>query len=167
VEALKPKLSLVLLDTGYDSYEAHAHLWYHLNARPCIDTRDGAVIQEEGTEPRIRHWVNKLWRAGGDIHAPLTQQLRFLYQHGRVEQVGMHLRNKNLLDPEFPTLIQSRGECERIHGRIKASVTFHLKGIRHESRKLYMTLNFVAYQILLLFGLRAGLKNPTHLSALV
>ena len=34
VEALKPKLSLVL----------------HLNARPCIDTRDGAVIQEEGTE---------------------------------------------------------------------------------------------------------------------
>jgi len=74
VEALKPKLSLVLLDTGYDSYEAHAHLWYHLNARPCIDTRDGAVIQEEGTEPRIRHWVNKLWRAGGDINAPLTQQ---------------------------------------------------------------------------------------------
>ncbi len=79
----------------------------------------------------------------------------------------MHLRNKNLLDPEFPTLMQSRGECKRIHGRIKASVTFHLKGIRDESRKLYMTLNFVAYQILLLFGLRAGLKNPTHLSALV
>jgi hypothetical protein len=48
----------------------------------------------------------------------------------------MHLRNKNLLDPEFPTLIQSRGECERIHGRIKASVTFHLKGIRHESKIL-------------------------------
>ena len=40
------------------------------------------------------------------------------------------------------------------------------KGIRQECRKLYMTLNFFAYQILLLFGLCAGLKNPTHLSAL-
>jgi len=43
VEALKPKLSHVLLDTGYDSYEAHAHLWYHLNTRPCIDTREGSI----------------------------------------------------------------------------------------------------------------------------
>jgi len=117
----------VLLDTGYDSYAAHAHLWYHLNARPCIDTREGAVIPEEGTGPRIRHWVNKLWRAGGDIHAPLTQPLRFLYQQGRGEQVGMHLRNKNLLDPEFPTRIQSRGECERIHGRIIVSRSTSLK----------------------------------------
>ncbi len=32
----------------------------HLNARPCIDIRKGAVIQNEGNEERIRHWVNKL-----------------------------------------------------------------------------------------------------------
>jgi len=166
VGSLKPNLARVLLDAGYDSYEGHAQVWYHLNARPYIDIREGAVIQNEGSEERIRHWVNKLWRAGGDIHAPLTQKLQFLFRNGRVEQVGMHFRNRNLLDPELSTLMRNRGECERVHGRIKASVTFHLKGIRHESRELYMILNFVAYQLLLLTGLRARVENPTHLSAL-
>jgi hypothetical protein len=166
VKTLNPQLTNVLLDAGYDSFEAHAQVWYHLNARPCIDIREGAVLQNEGNVERIRHWVNKLWRAGGDIHAPLAQQLRFLFQNGRVEQVGMHFRNKNLLDPEFSALMRNRGECERVHGRIKASVTFHLRRIQHESRELYMILNFVAYQLLLLIGLRAGVKNPTHLSGL-
>ncbi|MCP1663324.1 hypothetical protein J2T61_002037 [Methanocalculus sp. AMF5] len=81
----------------------------------------------------------------------------------------MHFRNKNLLDPEFSTLMRNRGECERVHGRIKASVTFQLKGIRHKSRELYMILNFVSYQILLLTGMRGGVKNPAgraHQSAL-
>ncbi len=79
----------------------------------------------------------------------------------------MYFRNTNLLDFEFSTLMRNSGECERVHGRIKASVTFHLKGIRHESRELYMTLNFVAYHILLLTGFSAGVENPTHLGVLV
>jgi|BioPla2DNA2_1021312.scaffolds.fasta_scaffold17400_3 hypothetical protein len=46
----------------------------------------GAVIQKEGTEEWVRYWVNNLWKAGGDVHASLEEQLRFLFKQGRREQ---------------------------------------------------------------------------------
>lgn len=138
VAPMQPGLQAVLLDTGYDSFEAHAQIWYYLHAWPYIALRQGSVVQTEGTESRIRHWVNKLWKAGGDVHAPLDEQLRFLFTQGRTEQVGMFFRNKNLLDPEFTTVMRDRGECERVHSHIKATVTFHpQRNPTRESRTLH------------------------------
>ena len=167
VAPMCPNLYGVQLDSAYDSFEAHAQIWYHLQAWPCIALREGAVVQKDGMEDRIRHWVNKLWKAGGDVHASLEEQLRFLFNQGRAEQVGMFFRNKNILNPEFPTLMHGRGNCERVHNHIKTTVVFHLKGIRNESRELYMLLNFIVYQLLLLVGCEAGVKNPSVLSALI
>jgi hypothetical protein len=167
VAPMQPNVVGVQLDSAYDSYEAHAQIWYYLDAWPCIALREGAVIQEEGTEKRIHHWVNKLWKEGGDVHAPLEEQLRFLFEQGRGEQVGMFFRNKNTLNPEFSTLLHGRGDCERVHNHIKTTVGFRLKGIRHESRELYILLNFIVYQLLLLVGCTAEIENPSVLSALI
>ncbi len=83
--------------------------------------------------------------------------------------VGVILRpySTNILNPEFPTLMHGRNDCERVHNHIKTTVVFHLKGIRDESRELYMLLNFTIYQLLLLVGCEAGVENPSVLSALI
>jgi hypothetical protein len=167
VAPMCPSLYGVQLDAAYDAFEAHAQLWYHLNAWPCIAFREGAVVQEDGEENRIHHWVNKLWKAGGDVHASWEEQLRFLFQQGRVEQVGMFFRNENILNPEFSTLMHGRNDCERVRNHIKTTVVFHIKGIRDESRELYILLNFIVYQLLLLVGREAGVENPSVLSALI
>ena len=85
---------------GYDSFDAHADIWYHLNARPIISYASNAVINKEGEKERIDHWVNKNWKIGGDVHAPMEDKLKFLYEIGRREQVGMYLRNQNIVDKE-------------------------------------------------------------------
>ncbi len=93
VAPMCPNLYGVQLDAAYDSFEAHAQIWYHPDAWPCIAFREGAVVQKDGEENRICHWVNKLWKAGGDVHASLEEQLRFLFQQGRVEQVQSRIPN--------------------------------------------------------------------------
>jgi hypothetical protein len=166
VKPMNPHLDIVKLDGGYDTFQSLADIWYHLQCRPCATPREGAVYHEDGTVDRVRHWVNKLWKKGGDIHAPLGEQLRFLYEQGREEQVGMFFRNQNLKDPVFETLLKGRGDCERVHNSIKSTVTFQIKRIRQESKELYMILNFISYQMLLVTGLVAGLDNPSIMSNL-
>lgn len=56
------------------------------------------MINQEGEEKRINHWVNKKWKLGGDFHAPIENRLKFLYEIGRKEQVGMYLKNQNIRD---------------------------------------------------------------------
>jgi len=77
--------------------------------------------------------VNNLWKAGGDVHAPPEAQLRFLFEQGRGEQVGMFFWNTKILNPEFPTLLHGRGKCERVHSHIKTTAGFRLKGISTSS----------------------------------
>ena len=55
--------------------------------------------------------------------------LRFLYKNGRIEQVGMYLRNQNLTDKSFPDSYKLRKECERIHGHIKNTVKFDVRRV--------------------------------------
>ena len=76
-----------------------------MNAKPIISYASNAVINQEGEEERINHWVNKKWKIGGDVHAPMENKLKFLYEIGRKEheirrkeQVGMYLRNQNIRD---------------------------------------------------------------------
>ena len=91
----------------------------------------------------------------------IDNMLRFLYENGRVEQVGMYLRNQNLKDKSSPDSENLRAECERIHGHIKNTVKFNVRRIMEESKELYSKFSFVAYQLLLLANLQNGVRD-TH-----
>ncbi|MCZ7381413.1 MAG: ISNCY family transposase [Candidatus Methanoperedens sp.] len=155
---MNAKLEEYRLDGGYDSFENHADIWYKLKAKPLISLPIDAVINAEGELHRIDHWANKMWKLGGSRHMKIDDKLRFLYENGRQEQVGMYLRNQNLKDKTFPESCKLRQECERIHGHIKNTVKFDVRRIREESRELYTKFNFVAYQLLLLTNLQNSLK---------
>jgi len=157
-KTMNPHIDRVFADAGYDSFEIHADIWYQLDARPFIDYRETAVFHKEGTEKRIDHWVNKLWKLGGNIHAPLKEKLRFLYKHDRSEQVGMYWRNVNLRDTKFDEVYRKRTDCERTHSHLKALFKFDVRHVRDASKRLYVLLNFVAYQIVLL----GNLQNNVH-----
>ena len=101
------------MDGGYDSFDVHAYLWYKFKIIPLIAFRENAVLDLEGTEMRINHWVNKLWKEGGDVHASLEQKLEFLCEHGKEKQVGAYVRDQNLLNPKFEEESKVRGSCER------------------------------------------------------
>ena len=162
IEALKKmdaKIESYSADGGYDSFDVHADIWYHLNARPVISYASNAVINKEGEEERIDHWVNKNWKIGGDVHAPMEDKLKFLYEIGRIDQVGMYLRNQNILDKLFQALYKKRAECEKIHGHIKQVVKFDIRRTRDGSKKLYTLLNFIAYQLLVLTELQNKVEN--------
>lgn len=146
-------------DGGYDSFLNHADIWYHLNAKPIISHSSNAVINKEGEIDRIDHWVNKMWKMGGDVHAKIEDKLRFLYNNGRAEQVGMYYRNQNIRDNLFRIFYKKRGECEPTHGHIKEVVKFDVRRVRVESRELYSLLSFVSYQLLVLTELQNGFKN--------
>jgi len=100
LEKMNADLEFYSADGGYDSFLNHSDIWHHLNAKPIISYASNAVVNQEGEEERINHWVNKKWKLGGDIHAPMENKLNFLYEIGRKEQVGMYLRNQNIR-PEF------------------------------------------------------------------
>ena len=125
-----------------------------------ISYASNAVINEEGKRERIDHWVNKMWKKGGDLNAKTEEKLNFLYRNGRRVQVGMYLRNQNIKDETFKELYKKRAECEKIHGHIKDTVKFDVRRLRKESRKLYSLLNFIAYQILVLTELQNKVQNP-------
>lgn len=155
------KIDEYWLDGGYDSFENHADIWYKMQAKPLISLPVDAVINEEGESERLGHWANKMWKLGGSKHMKIDDMLRFLYENGRKEQVGMYLRNQNLKDKSSPDSRNLREECERIHGHIKNTVKFNVRRIMEESKELYAKFNFVAYQLLLLTNLQNKVKS-TH-----
>lgn len=158
---MNAKINEYCLDGGYDSFENHADIWYLLKAKPLISLPVDAVINKEGEVERLDHWANKKWKLGGSRQMNVDEKLRFLYENGRIEQVGMYLRNQNLKDKSFPDSYKLRKECERIHGHIKNTVKFDVRRVREESKELYSKFNFVAYQLLLLTNLQNGVKS-TH-----
>jgi len=129
-----------------------------LNANPLISLGVDAVINNEGKLERIDHWVNKMWKLGGSKHMMIDEKLKLLYENDRQEQVGMYIRNKNLEDKTFPESYNLRKECERIHGHIKKIVKFDVRRIIDESRELYVKLNFITYQLLILTNLVNGIE---------
>ncbi len=66
--------------------------------------------------------VNKKWKIGGDVHVPMENKLKFLYENGREEQVAMYLRNQNISDDSFDEQYKKRVECEMIHRHIKSTL---------------------------------------------
>ena len=116
-------------------------------------------MNQEGEEERINHWVNKKWKLGGDIHASMENKLKFLYDIGRKEQVGMYFRNKNIRDESFEEQYKKRNECEKTHGHMKGTVKFDIRKVRNVSRKLYSLLNFIAYQLLVLTELQNKIEE--------
>ncbi|GCC10297.1 hypothetical protein IPdc08_00320 [archaeon] len=85
-------------------------------------------------------------------------KLRFLYKHGKAEQVGAYFRNQNLLDDNFGESYKERSECERINDYIKDTVKFNVKGIPNDSKELYNKLSFVTYQIMILNNIQNGIE---------
>lgn len=155
---MEPKLREYCLDSGYDSFENHADIWYHLSVIPHIKVKDNAVVNKEGSLKRINHWVNKMWKKGGNIHASLDKKLRFLYKNNRAEQVGMYFRNLTINNPNFDEVYRKRSKCESIHAHIKDTVTFNVRGIRFRSKELYALVNFISYQLLLLTNIQNNVK---------
>jgi len=37
------------------------------------------MINPEGEEKRMNHWVNKKWKISGDVHASMENKIKFLY----------------------------------------------------------------------------------------
>jgi hypothetical protein len=105
--------------------------------------------------------VNKKWKLGGDIHSPMDNKLKFLYEIGRREQVGKYLRNQNIRDESLEEQYKKKAECEKTHGHIKGTVKFDIRRIRNVSKKLYSLLSFISYQFLVLTELQSkiGEKN--------
>jgi hypothetical protein len=156
---MDPILKKLLADGGYDSFDVHAYLWYKFKIIPLIAFREDAVINLEGTETRINHWVNKLWKKGGDVHASLLDKLKFLYEHERKEQVGAYIRNQNILNPKFEEECKGRGRCETTHAHMKATCRFDVHGIRNESKGLYMIKRFVSYQFILFTNIMRRMES--------
>jgi len=59
-----------------------------------------------------------MWKSRGSVHDPLPVKLKFLYEQERSEQVGMYLRNQNLVDLHSGTNMQS---VEIVNGLITIS----------------------------------------------
>ena len=76
------------------------HTWFHLGVKSVISYAKW-IINEEGETERIEHWVNKMWKEGGDINAKTEKKFSFLCQNGRRVQVGMYLRNQNIKNEAF------------------------------------------------------------------
>jgi hypothetical protein len=161
---MDPILKKLLADGGYDSFDVHAYLWYKFKIIPLIAFRENAVFNLEGTEMRINHHVNKKWKEGGDVHSPLEKKLEFLCEHGQEDPVGAYVRNQNLLNQKFEKECEERGDCERTHAHMKVTCDFSVKGIRNESKKLYMIKRFVSYQFILFTNIMRGMLN-IHQSA--
>jgi len=160
---MKPDFKDIKLDGGYDSFDIYADYWNLFRVKPLIDPCANAVINNEGTIERINHWVNKMWKKGGKITDTIENKLKFLYINGRKRQIGMYLRNQNLLNPNFKSEYKSRSDCERTHSHMKHTFNFRVKWIQNRSKELYMTLNFIAYQTLLLTRL---VNNETDIQDL-
>lgn len=156
---IKAEIDEFLLDGGYDSFLNHADIWYKLKAKPLICLAKDAVINKGGGPGRIDHRVNKMWKLGGSRHMKIDKKLKFLYENGRKEQVGMYLRNQNLKDISFPDSYKLRSECEMIHAHIKNTVKFDVRRVRKEGRELYSKINLVTYQLLLLTNLQNHNKS--------
>jgi len=150
IKGMKPKITAVFIDGGYDSFGIHADIHNIFHARPIIDYRENAVTHDDGKVDRIDHWINKLWKNGGSVHDTIEKKHEFIYKQGRYEQVGMYFRTLNLNDPTFDLLYSRRGDCERTHNNIKSIVKFEVRNVRTDSKKHYVLVNFVIYQILLL-----------------
>ena len=147
---MNPDLKSLQLDGGYDSYLIHAGLWKTFKINPLIDMGKNAVFHKEGTEFRIDHWVNKLWKKGGQIYNSIEKKLIFLYNNGREKQVGMYLRNQNLIKADFKAEYKSRSDCERTHSHMKRMFHFTVKWVQQRSKEFYMAFRFVSYQTILL-----------------
>ena len=51
------------------------------------------MINKEGEKERIDHRVNKNWKIGGDVHAPMEDKLKFLCNYSAYQ--------KQLIDIDF------------------------------------------------------------------
>lgn len=100
-----------------------------------------------------------MWKKGGDASDPIEKKLAFLYENGRQEQVGKYLRNLNIQDENFMDKTKIRSSCERKHSHIMRTIKFDIRGVRNGNQKLYTTVKFVCYQLLMLAHAQLHIKE--------
>ena len=149
------------LDGQYDSYENHALVRYVIGAYPYIHIRENAVEHEDGTIKKIDHWCNKLWKFGGNPNDTIANKLQFLFDQGRLKQVGAYYRNKNLKEGMPKDKTNLRKVQERIHSHIKQTVKFDIRYLHNSNKSLHIIASFVSYQLLVLAASQNGL-NPNE-----
>ena len=149
------------IDGQYDSYENHARVRYIIGAYPYIHIRENAVEYEDGSPERVDHWCNKLWKQGGNPNDTIDNKLRFLFEQGRLKQVGAYYRNKNLKEGMPKDKTDLRKEQERIHSHMKQTVKFDIRYLHNSNKSLHITASFVSYQLLVLTASQNGL-NPNE-----
>lgn len=154
------------MDGQYDSYENHAISVHVLGAHPYITLREDATVNDEGTVEQIDHWCNKLWKEGGSPKKPLEEKLKFLFEQGRIEQVGAYYRNKNLTEGMPKEKTDLRKEQERIHNHIKDTVKFDVRNRMNSKKSLHIIAAFVSYQLLVLTALQNDL-NPNEFGFII
>ena len=151
---------LMTLDAAYKSYENHALVKYVIGGTPYIALLSNAVLNKNGTLDEINYWCQKLWKQGGSKLKTIEEKLQFLYNQGRVSQVGAYFRNNNIHC--LPTeIMQLRSRQERIHAHIKNTVKFDVRGRNNSKKELHITTAFVSYQILCLCSLQNNI-NPNE-----
>ncbi|MBW6462359.1 MAG: hypothetical protein K0B07_04910 [DPANN group archaeon] len=151
---------LMNLDGGYDSFENHALVKHVIGADPYIGLPINAVQNEDGTVDRIKHFCNKLWKQGGSKYKTIEEQLQFLFENDRIEQVGAYYRNINHLNmPKEITALLSRQE--RIHAHMKITVKFDVRKRKNSKKGLHIKAAFVSYQLLCLCALQNDM-NPNQ-----
>ncbi len=149
------------IDGQYDSYENHARVRYVIGAYPYIHIRGNAVEHEDGTIKKIDHWYNKHWKLGGHPNDTMDNKLQFLFDQGRLKQVGAYYRNKNLKEGMPKDKTDLRKVQERIHSHMKQTVKFDIRYLHNSNKSLHITASFVSYQLLVLAASQNGL-NPNE-----
>lgn len=160
VKKMNPEFKSFLCDGGYDSFLMYAEIFGELGARPIIRIRDTAVIHPEASDERLRKVANSQWKKGGDGKASIQDIRKFLYTlpvsdtknpDKYKELVGINLRNENLeIISEIDEALDKRGRCEEMHSQLKDIFKFNVKRCHKDHRALYVMLDFIAAQSMLL-----------------
>ena len=157
IKILSLKFEEFNLDTGYDKFELFAKIWHYFGAKVNIAIRENAVINKNGTIKGIDKVINKHWKEGINKRMPINKKLNFLYDKGKVKQVGAFFRN-SVLQNGLGFSYKFRGHQERIHANIKKTVKFDVRYVHNKNKKLHTLWSFISYQLFCLISMQNKLK---------
>jgi len=146
------------MDSAYQSYKNHALCKHVVGAIPNIDIPKSSVYNSKGSEEQISYWCQKLWKKGGYKAKTIEQKLEFLFNNGRVEDVGAYYRNNTVVNGLNERVYKLRSKQEFVHSHIKGTVKFDVRGLCDKNKKLHIMWSFVSYQLMLLCSMQNGLN---------
>lgn len=169
LQPMQPKSTYCICDGAYDKYTLFADIFVKLGTTPVIAIRKNAVFSDMGKMANINDTLVSLWKQGGDKNQKIESKLKFLYnakpRNGESPDkykkiVGGYLRNQLIIhEEEYKEILKMRGLCEQKHAQFKNTVKFDVKGYRADKRELYVLLNFISIQCVMLAYLQNNSQN--------